>query len=155
MSYSDFEKSEISRVTRLIFSAISKEEIATIYQTLKTLGLSSYLLWEDENEELIEAFSILPLEQAKKDARFSPYYWQLLFAKWRFILHGKYCFHHFSDLKTDQHSEIQRYIDAHVLLLSLNAFHGSVPLWHPLLGKHSPFFLQSGEEFWGFGGYPA
>ncbi|HEH9663696.1 TPA: hypothetical protein SIC78_001228 [Pasteurella multocida] len=155
MAYSNFEKSEMSRITQLVLAELSKEDISKIHSTLKRLGLERYLVWETDNEELIESFSILPLEQSKKDIRFSQDYWLLLFAKWRFILHGKYCFHHFDDLQKNSSSEIQRYIDAHVLLLSLNAFVGSVPLWHPHFQMPSPFLLESGEEFWGFGGYPA
>ncbi|MDW1149423.1 hypothetical protein [Mannheimia haemolytica] len=155
MAYSDFEKSEISRLTQLIWADISRDELNHIHRVLSVYGLQRYLVWESDNRELIESFSVLPLDQAKKDIRFSQDYWLLLFARWRFILHGKYCFHHFDDLPKNAASEIQRYIDAHVLLLSLNAFVGSVPLWHPHFQMPSPFQLESGEPFWGFGGYPA
>lgn len=156
MAYSAFEKSEISRITELVFASISKEEIAKIHSHLKAMGLYRLVLWEEENEELIEQFSTLPLEEAKKDIRFSNDYWLLLYARWRFILHGVWCYYQMKRFVVPTHSnELQNYLDSCVQCLNIVAFRNSVPYWHPLFEMPSPFRLESGEAFWGFGGYPA
>lgn len=156
MVCSKFEKSEISRITELVFTSISKEEIAKIYSHLKAKGIDHFILWEEENEELIEQFATLPLEEAKKDIRFSNDYWLLLYARWRFILHGVWCYHQMKRFVVPAHSnELQNYLDSRVQFLNIDAFHSSVPFWHPLFEMPSPFLLESGEQFWGFGGYPA
>lgn len=156
MSYQEFEKSEIIRITQLFLADIPPNSWEVVYTRLRQLGLAAYLDWEDENEELIQQFATTPFEQAKKDINFSPYYWLLLHAKWRFLLHGIWCYHQFQRFSLPTHSdELQNYLDARVQLADMRAFASSVPYWHPLLGKRSPFHLESGEPFWGFGGYPA
>ncbi|MFZ7107877.1 hypothetical protein [Avibacterium avium] len=156
MSYTQVEKSEIDRITRLFIADIPQENWHKVHFHLYKLGLYGYLDWADENEELIEEFSTMPLEQAKKDIRFSPHYWLLLYAKWRFLLHGVWCYHQFQRFSLPNHSdELQNYLAARVKFSDMHAFFSSVPYWHPLLGKHSPFLLESGEPFWGFAGYPA
>ncbi|MBP4133552.1 hypothetical protein [Gallibacterium anatis] len=156
MSYLAFERSEIARITQLFLADIPPNSWDSVYIHLRQLGLAAYIEWEDENDDLIEQFATAPFKQAQQDTKFSPHYWLLLHAKWRFLLHGVWCYHQFQQFALPKHSdELQNYLDSRVQLYDMNAFFASVPYWHPLLGKISPFQLENGEPFWGFAGYPA